>query len=483
MSDVRTRRELAAKRAKVMAKATETFNKHLPELTPKDDPEIRNRCTYCEKPGKDLCGGCKSARYCSRECQVKDHPQHKHICKNYAAKFNDAKRPSSDHVVGILFPALELKPKLVWCQQKVVNGKTTVYADEHIGRYRDEFSILSVNQNLKLLGRDNTGHGLVAFLESKEPIMGCPLNKSYTALGVPGHMMPRFGNILMLATRPDSHPEHEGKNVVLDDADMRDYRHALDCLQMHEMNFAAGPADRLATLTEKPDTAPALLIHGDGALARWTTFAGPSQAQRMQHLVTRISVPWLQGVFMAVEQDQAPGPRKVGLECPAVMRNAAARHLCPRSPPYNRVRNTAAGLHVVEGQHLRVLYQHLGSVLLFERSGAVLHPEHVEVLSQFLDSVEHFSSKFGWGHDGIDDDELWVSRTRHGVEEAAKAFKQFWADWKREQEGNGVPVGHLLCPYELRGDVDPGKIMVATMTNKVQRGAALLKNEIDRASK
>lgn len=495
--DVRTRRELAAKRAKVMEKITSILNENLPELTPKDDPELRSRCNYCEQPGKDYCGVCKSARYCSRECQVKDHPHHKHLCKSYA-NFNDAKRPSADHVRGILFPTSEQKPKLVWCKQKVVDGKTTVYAAEHIGRYRDGCSILSINQCLKLVGRANTGHGLVACLESTDPVPGCPLNKCYKALGVPGHMMPRFGNILFLGTKLDPDPEHEGKNVVLDDADLRDYRHAIDCLQMHEMNFAAGPAERIATLAEKPDTMPALLIHGDGAMARWTVFTANPQLQRMQPLVTRISPPLLRGTTCAVEQDHAVGARKVGLDwffrcygleshglapqdvTPAVLRNPAARHLFPRAPTYNERRNERLGLQVAddEGRCARMQEQQVGSMLLLQRSGAQIHPEHVEVLNLFLDSVARFDPFDGLLSDATDDDELWVSKEKHGEAEAAKAFKQFWADWKQGQEAKGVPVGHLRCPYELQGDVDPGKVMMATIMNKFKRGCKAVDEKV-----
>ncbi|KAK8022903.1 hypothetical protein PG991_006784 [Apiospora marii] len=488
--DIRTKREQAAERAKVMAMVTTTFNDHLPEMTPESDPELRSRCNFCEKPGKDRCGGCKSARYCSRECQVKDHPLHKLLCKSYAG-FSDAQRPSADHVRAILFPASEQKPKLVWCKQKVADGKTTVYADEHIGRYRETFSVLSINRNLHLLGHADTGHGLVAFLESNSPVLGCPMNKSYTALGAPGHMMARFGDILFLGTKPDPAPEHAGKNVVLDDADLRDFRHALDCLQMHEINFAAGPPDRLATLAEQVDTVPALLIHGDGALARWTAnFAGPQQAQRMQHLVTRINVPKFRGAKQGIEQDHAVGPRKLGLEwflrcyhpdahgfakadlVPDTMRNDVVRHLCYVSPTFHFKRNEKNELEYpqIRDPKQGPYRPWVGSVLLFEKSGGVIHPEHVEAMNLFLDSIAHFNPR-RWGRDDTTDDHpLYVNKTDHGKEAAAEAFKQFFADWKQERAARGLRVDHLLCPYAVRGGGDPGKVMAATFADKLERG-------------
>lgn len=43
-------------------------------------PEV---CRVCLGPGKLLCGGCRDwrGRYCSRECQVKDRPHHRALCK------------------------------------------------------------------------------------------------------------------------------------------------------------------------------------------------------------------------------------------------------------------------------------------------------------------------------------------------------------------------------------------------------------------
>jgi len=41
-------------------------------------------CIVCDaKNAKHLCGGCKAVEYCSVECQKKDHPQHKRICRRF----------------------------------------------------------------------------------------------------------------------------------------------------------------------------------------------------------------------------------------------------------------------------------------------------------------------------------------------------------------------------------------------------------------
>ncbi|KAK7942592.1 uncharacterized protein PG986_011705 [Apiospora aurea] len=473
--DTATRRKLAVERAKVMEIVTNIFRDKLPELTPDEDPEIRKRCGYCEQPGKNHCARCKDALYCSRECQVKDHPLHKALCKAYG-DFTDAKRPSKSHVRAILFPAAETTPKLVWIEQKVAEGKTTIYADKHLGRYRMTFNLTSVNANLEVIGRETIGHGLVGLSESNCPAPGCVLNKSYMALGEPAHMMPRFGNLIFLATKPD--PAFKGHNVVLADVDLRDLRHALDNLQLHEMNHAAGPPERLATLTEHVDTMPALLIHGDGAYMRWNALPR-APVQRMQKLTTRLTVVSKRNGHQAIEQDHAVAARQVGLDwffrcyaidthgwaeadvTPAALRNDAARHLIPRAPTYNQRRNERLGLKVGtlddgKPDYMQWTYPHVGSVLLLERSGAVLEPEHVEVLNLFMDCVAPYNKAFARS-DTADERDLYVAPGKCGQEAAAAAFKKFWDEWKRGQAARGYSCRPSRVPLRAQGRCRPGQ--------------------------
>lgn len=37
-------------------------------------------CDVCEKPASQVCGNCLDAVYCSKECQLKDHPDHCQDC-------------------------------------------------------------------------------------------------------------------------------------------------------------------------------------------------------------------------------------------------------------------------------------------------------------------------------------------------------------------------------------------------------------------
>lgn len=51
-------------------------------------PDDMETCFNCHaKPGKlSACSGCKKVRYCNKECQSKDWPKHKFVCKTLAKK-------------------------------------------------------------------------------------------------------------------------------------------------------------------------------------------------------------------------------------------------------------------------------------------------------------------------------------------------------------------------------------------------------------
>ncbi|TGO81697.1 hypothetical protein BPOR_1050g00030 [Botrytis porri] len=79
-------------------------------------PPLALSCTICSFPAKD-CARCKSAAYCSSECQTMDWPLHKTLCKKITAM---PPRPSPTHKLGILFPTYSKSPDLVWVNFKKI---------------------------------------------------------------------------------------------------------------------------------------------------------------------------------------------------------------------------------------------------------------------------------------------------------------------------------------------------------------------------
>ncbi|TGO36561.1 hypothetical protein BHYA_0121g00220 [Botrytis hyacinthi] len=73
-------------------------------------PPPASACTICKLPAKD-CARCKSAAYCSSECQTFDWPLHKTLCKEITRM---PPRPSPTHNIGILFSPDCKSPDLVW---------------------------------------------------------------------------------------------------------------------------------------------------------------------------------------------------------------------------------------------------------------------------------------------------------------------------------------------------------------------------------
>ncbi|KAM6508314.1 hypothetical protein FALCPG4_018187 [Fusarium falciforme] len=82
-----------------------------------DSPTL---CTICGSPTARYCAGCRSAAYCSLECQQTDWRTHRLLCRKFPAYAQDnfASQPSPNHYLAIFFPMTEKRPSLVWVDSK-----------------------------------------------------------------------------------------------------------------------------------------------------------------------------------------------------------------------------------------------------------------------------------------------------------------------------------------------------------------------------
>jgi len=66
--------------------------------------EVKDICRYCNKTGDDFkrCGRCKTAFYCSRECQTKDWKVHKKSCTPMDKSMSKAKKTGNALVLSFL---------------------------------------------------------------------------------------------------------------------------------------------------------------------------------------------------------------------------------------------------------------------------------------------------------------------------------------------------------------------------------------------
>ncbi|KAI5865960.1 hypothetical protein GGS23DRAFT_362464 [Durotheca rogersii] len=88
---------------------------NLGRLSIGDDDETA--CIVCNKPDAHFCNRCKSARYCSQQCQQIDWPTHRLLCRAFS-DFDVSARPSDECRRALFFP-VEGKMKLVWLHFRV----------------------------------------------------------------------------------------------------------------------------------------------------------------------------------------------------------------------------------------------------------------------------------------------------------------------------------------------------------------------------
>ncbi|KAG7414884.1 Ubiquitin carboxyl-terminal hydrolase 19 [Fusarium oxysporum f. sp. raphani] len=82
--------------------------------------DIDVQCTICGSSEASRCARCRSAAYCSLECQQTDWRTHRLLCTKFSeqAQDNYASRPSPTHYLAIFFPMDKKRPSIVWIDTK-----------------------------------------------------------------------------------------------------------------------------------------------------------------------------------------------------------------------------------------------------------------------------------------------------------------------------------------------------------------------------
>ncbi|KAH7159315.1 hypothetical protein DER46DRAFT_702380 [Fusarium sp. MPI-SDFR-AT-0072] len=91
--------------------------------------DIDVQCTICGSSEASRCVRCRSAAYCSLECQQTDWRTHRLLCAKFSeqAQGSFASRPSPTHYLAILFPMDKTRPSLVWVDTKKDNYEVEPY--------------------------------------------------------------------------------------------------------------------------------------------------------------------------------------------------------------------------------------------------------------------------------------------------------------------------------------------------------------------
>lgn len=342
-----------------------------------------------------------------------------------------------------------------------------------MGPLDTDFWTYSVNLGMQQTGWPDLGHGLFLICESRFARDGMPLNKSHAALGRPGHMRTFFGDLVVLAVKPDpSRPD----NVVLADVNFRDLRHTIDYFQTDRTNPCIANLERLP----HGQAVPGLMIHCDGSEVRWAPHGLQSRTDKVLVLVDTNN----RDEDVPVDLDPCPGARRVGLDwfvrrmpvaqdwaqgaiTPATLRNDMARYLVPQGTSHNEHRNSRNQVFVKDQNTFG--QPHIGTVVIVEASGGQVEAGHIKALNAFLDSVARFQPRVL--QELADEQDLWLCHWEPApLDDAKGAFQTFWKKWKEEQRAKDADVGHLPSPYEIKPTLPSKAIMVEALVNRIRRG-------------
>ncbi|CAJ2504723.1 Uu.00g121170.m01.CDS01 [Anthostomella pinea] len=422
----------------------------LARTCPPANDEIRARCIYCEKPGTHECSHCKSARYCSQQCQDKDWSIHRLLCSTHA-EFTDDKRPSPDHARAIIFPAGDVQPRFIWIEKYAEGGYHFPVIDGWLGPYaRYSNMITDVNEVLNQAGHGHdVGHGLFLVGLNEHPLPEVPLNASILSLGKPGHMKVCFGNQIIAARKQN---EAGTRGITVDDVELRDLRHAVDFFQHHPMNPCVVNPERYTM-----PVMPGVIIHCDGSRQRLGPFG-------LQSPLESVTIPrhCLEDLDIAdgIHQDACAGLLKLELRW-FYRRYSAHAEWLESETKGQSLRNKHAK-HMVYQMRKRDNYcclypvRNAGTIVVFDQGGAPIDPAHIHAINDYFDemlkpSSHEYAAKVA---NGAVRRGLARQPTSSTIHPTMEGFKAFWAGWKEQKEASGTDLGDMASPYAIDGSFD-----------------------------
>lgn len=244
----------------------------------KIDRELQKHCNMCDNPGNPdfLCMQCKGAQYCSWACKVDDQQHHALVCNQWANFALEAERPTKNSARILIFPARDATPVFSWADMiwfadeesprlRVSHPEFKPFRDETVSRWVEEFTKVSrigcINTCRAIAARRSLlGHGLfvLEWMLTPPPASDAPapnvdpgwINQSIQTIATtpsptaaslvaatkPGHTWLWTGPIMVISldlSRTSTKAEHR---FVLDDVDLRDFRHAVDFFSLNLRN-------------------------------------------------------------------------------------------------------------------------------------------------------------------------------------------------------------------------------------------------------
>ena len=184
-------------------------------------------CLICNATDVKSCVSCRSASYCSKECQKIDWPLHKHLCKIIPTMTT---RPSPSSRLAILFPVDSKSPKLVWVNCPMI----------HLPDDEEEFEAPEVKPflgpgyppptpermicwNNQVRGVEQLDHTIIAHIRDNGRNDGSKLNQAVIACA--GNTpAPWMGPVIVLSQVGEPTDPYS----VFQDVTLEDLRHIVD---------------------------------------------------------------------------------------------------------------------------------------------------------------------------------------------------------------------------------------------------------------